>query len=394
MSISSPGGSRRVRRATESDYAAHLALCLAALAYLGSENAARGYPEFQFSTGNARCNLCHYSPTGGGLLNDWGRRQSASAISFGDGNGDFLYGVYKEPAWIKLGVDFRGAAIVKKQPSTTDVLAFPMLGDTYVRLQKDSLSFYAAIGPRAQARDSEHSVLSRMTSREHYAMWKPRGTKAYVRAGRFLAPDGIRSQNHTLYVRRDLGLYAYEETYNVSGGYVDRNSELHVTAFTPAPQALQAAGPRESGGAAYYEHRFDQRASLAGQTKIGFSGDGAHYWGGGLGKLWLPSPHLLLTGELDFGVQTFDASPGPTREQLVSYAGVSWFPRPGLLTTVAHEHYNEDLSVKGTSRHGLSLSIQVFPWVKWEVQVLGKVEFDGSTQRKNSMGMLQIHYYL
>ena len=86
-------------------------------------------------------------------------------------------------------------------------------------------------------------------------MWKSGGTGPYVRAGRFFAPYGLRFAEHIYWVQRYTGYDLYNETYNLSGGFVEDEWELHVSAFTPPPEsfpdALQSVGRRESGVAAY-----------------------------------------------------------------------------------------------------------------------------------------------
>ena len=97
---------------------------------------AHAYPQFQLATGNARCSLCHYAPAGGGLLNAYGRGESADTISLGGrGDGDWLYGLYREPSWLKLGVDLRFASVYKDQAADPELLVlgsrlFPMQGDS------------------------------------------------------------------------------------------------------------------------------------------------------------------------------------------------------------------------------------------------------------------------
>src|SRR5947208_7418703 len=80
------------------------------LALVAWTRPAAAYPQFQFSTGTTRCGQCHYSPSGGGLITQWGRDESADTISLG-GNGGFLHGAWTPPSWLALGLDFRYAGI-------------------------------------------------------------------------------------------------------------------------------------------------------------------------------------------------------------------------------------------------------------------------------------------
>jgi len=112
-------------------------LALAALAFVLVSSAARdaaAYPMFQFSSGTTRCNQCHYSPGGGGLLTAWGRDESADTISMG-GNGAFLHGAVTLPAWLNIGGDFRFAGIASASggPMSPELAFFPMQLDAYLR---------------------------------------------------------------------------------------------------------------------------------------------------------------------------------------------------------------------------------------------------------------------
>ena len=225
-----------------------------ALALAAAPGVADAYPQFQLATGNTRCSVCHIAPAGGGLINEYGRGESGDTISQFGGDGSFLYGAYEEPSWLKLGVDLRGAALAKDNSTNPEYVLFPMQGDTYVYLKGGSISLYGVVGPRAQIRETD-AFIDRFGSREYWLMWRPKTTGWYARAGRFFAPFGLRSQDHTTYVRRYLGLHSWEETYNVSFGNVSDESEIHVTAFTPVPYEIMGNGPRASGATALYEKR-------------------------------------------------------------------------------------------------------------------------------------------
>ena len=71
-----------------------LAPFLIVAALLLSAGRAEAYPQFQFSTLNSRCQNCHFSPVGGGLINEYGRSEAGDTISRG-GDGSFLHGLWK-----------------------------------------------------------------------------------------------------------------------------------------------------------------------------------------------------------------------------------------------------------------------------------------------------------
>jgi hypothetical protein len=366
-----------------------------ALALVLVHGAAGAYPQFQLSTGNSRCSVCHISPVGGGLINAYGRSESGDTISQFGGNGDFLYGVYEEPEWLKLGVDLRGAALAKDQTEDPEYYLFPMQGDTYVYLKGGAFSFYGVGGPRAQVRGPRDSVVDRFGSREYWLMWRPKSTGPYVRAGRFFAPLGLRSQDHTTYVRRYLGLHSWEETYNVSAGNVTDEYEAHATVFTAVPYALMGYGSRATGGSLYYEMRLaDDKAVVGAQARASFADADRSYLLGGIGKYWLEEPRVLFMGELDVALQDF-VDTGPTRPQLAAYLSANYWPITGLMLGGVLERFDQDMSVADLARDAASLTVQYFPWAHWELMLIGKLEFQGGEYSDpTSVGMFQLHYYL
>ncbi len=375
-----------------------VAVAAAALVLLLDSATASAYPQFQFSTENARCDLCHFSPAGGGLIKQYGRDAAGEEISMA-GNGDFLHGAWQPPDFLSLGIDYRGAAIIKDDELKGSRSAvFPMQFDLYTRAKiTDRISFNMIAGFRGQARTTDNdSVIKRLVSREHFVMWKPRSKrKHYVRVGRFFAPYGLRLPDHTSYVRRFLGFHSLEETYNISYGSVKTKREYHITAFAPTPDFL-GSGTKAYGLAGYYEKRIrDDTAAWGAQYKASFSKDDAVYMVGGVGKLWLEKAKVLLLGELNLGMQTFDIDGADARPQLAGYMGATYFPMKGIMVGTALERYVSDLNINGTERDSVNVTLQVFPYAHFELVLMGKFEFQGSEFGDPAkLGMFQLHYYL
>jgi hypothetical protein len=379
---------------------ARAASALAFASALLAAGDARAYPKFQFSTDNARCNLCHVAPAGGGLLNAWGREEAADTISMGDSESLFgdpraLNGLWEPPSWFAFGGDYRGAFIVKDAPGQEpEALGFPMQADLYTNFSAGDFTLALIVGARGAARDqSRPPVSERIVSREHYLMWRPKTTGPYARVGRFSPVYGLRTIDHTAYIRRRLDLHILEEPYSLAGGFVRADHELHATVFTPSPAF--SAGRRATGGAVYYERRVrDSKGAWGAQAKVDFTAEDARYLLGGVAKLWLPGPKLLLLAELDLGVRTFRTS-GPTIGQLAAYAGVTYFPRSWLLIGSALERYDNDLALERSSRDSVNLTLQFFPRAHWELMLMGKLEVQGDDHNEpNGFGMFMLHYYL
>jgi hypothetical protein len=381
----------------------------AALALLGYARPAAAYPQFQFSSGTKTCGQCHYSPAGTGLISAWGRDEAGDTLSTAGGDGAFLHGLWTPPSWLALGGDLRLAGIRNDVggPESPEWAAFPMQADLYLRAAYEGFSLNVIVGDRGVVRPVDPSLggragdaVDRFMSREHYLMWRPSATGPYARVGRFFAPYGLRLVEHIFFVRRYTGYNLYEETYNVSGGYVEDGWELHITGFAPTPRSpafFGGVGAREAGFAAYGEKRLGGVAALALQTRLGVASDEARFQFGGVGKAWVDAANLLFLGEADFIRQSL-ASGSFSRWQFVSYASATYIPVKGLYIGAIYERFQEDLGLSTTGRNAYDLELNFFPYAHFEVVLLGRYQraVDAPSQASSSatLGMLQLHYYL
>lgn len=363
---------------------------LAALVVAMLAGVAQAYPQFQLSTGADRCITCHVSPAGGGLINDYGRDEAGSSIS-GGGDGRFLHGAWTPPAWLQLGVDLRGAAAFKRDRGSSEWLAFPMQADVYVRAGSEAISFNMTVGLRGGARDPQPPLAERLASREHYAMYQ-HASGAYARVGRFFPVFGVRTQDHTAYVRRYLGFHTLEEPYGASGGMFGDDWEAHVGAFVPRPIEFLGSGSRASGANAYYERRLDDgNAAIAGQARLAVAESEARVAAGVVGKRWFQGAGVMLLAELDLQRQSFDV--GPTRYQLAGYASASKFVMPGVMVGGGVHHWQPDLRLRST-RDAVQLDVQYFPIAHVELHLLTRLSAAAELDEPSLLTFLQLHYYL
>jgi hypothetical protein len=380
--------------------AASFAVAVAAWVLL-HHSQAQAYPQWQLSTGNTHCSQCHYAPAGGGLINSYGRDTAGEDLSTFGGNGAFLHGAAPLPTWLALGGDLRGAYAhrdVQDPDGPTDAF-FPMQADLYLRLMfPKGFSFSATGGFRGQIRSSNELVPpqnwqpvdgSRAISREHYVTWRPASLGPYVRAGRFFAPFGLRPAEHFMYIRRDLGFNTLEETYNLSGGFILTNSELHVTAFLR--DYLRHIGGNENGVAAYYEHVFREIVAAALQAKYGVAPDSKRLIVGAVGKVYVEPIKTLFFAEGDLVHLMIPGLDG--RQQFVGAVGGSVFPFRGLMVTLLGERFQDDLAVRQAAWTAATGLLSWFPYAHFEVQLMLRTDIPGGGDAAKTF-FAQLHYFL
>lgn len=361
----------------------------------------QAFPQWQFSTSSARCDQCHFSPTGGGILTGYGQDAAGEDLSSFGGNGAFLHGAGPLPKWMAVGGDFRGALVAQdvQDPAGGKVAVFPMQAQVAARVSVGDVSAYGSVAYRGQIRPNESVVpeqnyqpvrASWLISPEHYLMWRPSPLGVYVRAGRFFAPFGMRFAEHNLYVRSDLGFDWMQETYNLSGGYVADEYEVHLTAF--APDFVRHLGSRESGVAAYLERRFaDQAGSVALQGRYASTPEMTRSIVGALGKYWLAPTKVMFLLEGDLVHRELGSAGGS--EGFVGMAGLSLLPTKGIMVTVFGERSQTEISVRDSATNAVMGLFSWFPYAHTEIQLMGLLQAPAGMPTAKTF-LAQLHYFL
>lgn len=368
-----------------------LAAWAIALVIMAAHGTAAAYPEFQFSTGTARCSACHFSPVGGGLINDYGRDEAATTIS-GGGDGRFFHGAVELPAWIAIGGDVRVATLGKRVREGSEAAVFPMQADLYVRLATGSLSVNATVGALEAIREPG-PMSERIGSREHFVLYEAESKAWYARGGRFYPTFGLRVPDHTAYVRRYTGLHSFEESYGISAGLIRDRWEAHATLMTPLE--LHPRVGRHGWGAAVQLETMtgEETGSLSLQAKAQQIDGALESWFGATWKRWLESSDLLFAAEIDAGVVRIDGVPLVSRA--VAYGTVHYRPGKSWGVAFGAHYYDADLRLVDNDRVAIESRFAWFPRAHLEVSALVRGSAVArEVGRGDLLGLLQLHYYL
>lgn len=364
---------------------------LAVVAALFAARTAAAYPEFQFSTGASRCAECHFSPVGGGLINDYGRDEAASTISEA-GDGRFLHGLVELPAWLALGGDVRIAALGKHVRGGTEAAVFPMQADLYARVGTDRWSALATFGILETIRRPQ-PLLDRIGSREHFVMYEEASKAWYARAGRFLPVFGLRMPDHTAYVRRYTGLHSLEERYAVGGGRVEGRWEVHATVMTPLELHPQVGRPGWGAAVLAERRNAEDTGSWAAHAKGQHVDGGIDGWLGASYKRWIEAHQLWLAAEVDLGAVVIAGAPAIGRA--VAYGAVHYRPAKRWGAALGAHLFDADLRLADNERIAIEARGSWFPRAHVELAALIRGSVTArELGRGDALGFLQLHYYL
>lgn len=338
---------------------------------------ALAFPEL-FRLGYHSCSSCHVSPSGSGVLTDYGKSIASEISTLNwEGSGRSDYGLFQKlpeswQNWFDVGGDSR-----------------------YIEFQRDK-----TFQKFAMQRELEGAVHlnSRMSVVASVGLFGPNGEKAYrkqyilykfnenirIRLGKFTPAYGILQPDHTIITRRGLGFDALKETYNGEWSFTSGLGEVFITGSMG--QHFDLEGGQERGLQASSE---DERATFVRWAL--YAGDnlqfGASYKFGRLGhdlsRMWglfamfSPWPQFYALTEGDYKVE------GENRDQkahVVSYSKLGYEPYRGFHLYYAHEWVGVE------SAH--SYGVQWFPLSHFEFNFTYKVD-----QLVNSW-VLMSHYYL
>ncbi|HVZ71630.1 MAG TPA: hypothetical protein VHJ20_04585 [Polyangia bacterium] len=194
-------------------------LFLIFISFLGTAAAtsrAEAYP-WMIRHGHDGCVSCHVDPSGSGLLTRYGREEGDEELTMHHGQGGeerkagLLWGHVDTPDWLLLGAGFRAAVLGTQVTGAPAGSGAPgpswkadlvlMQADLRAGIRQGPLRASASLGV---VNDSSYAaVAGNLVSREHWVGYAPDGDTFLVRAGRMNLPFGIRSIEHTLWVRQE-----------------------------------------------------------------------------------------------------------------------------------------------------------------------------------------------
>jgi hypothetical protein len=356
---------------------------IAALVLVLSPTPASAYPQFTFK-GAGDCASCHHSPTGGGFANRWGRESVDATFETGLGFGNSsLSG--DAGLNLDLGVDTR---IVPLYSADADAAIgprpIPMLTEVGGALGYGRWVLYGGlttVKPQSAARVG-------VGSREHWLLFRA-APGLELRLGRLTLPFGIRQPDHTHYVREDVGMGMYDQSYSAEVDYRHASWGVFFNAFlgdwSRQPPPLQEQGAvatvrRDfqggsalgvSGLAARSDARDRSALSLFGQVALGDDG--------------------YLMGE--FAAQRARAREFDARfSTFAEFGRLGWFALPELDLYVEAEHRQlTDVDALIKSRAALGANWQVTNFFEFAPQV--RVESrSGLPERWTALAQLHVIY--
>lgn len=212
--------------------------------------------------GYVNCSSCHLSPTGGGMMNDYGRALSRELLSAsgGEREAEFLHGLLPENSlnsWLRLGGDVRILQLHREDPDRKVGRTIPMQANLDVAVVGERFSAMMSMGQPDQVTRGIRPVAPK-----YYVLWNARDELS-VRAGKFMPAFGLNVPYHTLPTRQGLSLGAGQEREALE---IVWSGELWNFAASVSRSARELAREQREDLATLQLHR-----TLGGSHRVGVS---------------------------------------------------------------------------------------------------------------------------
>ena len=360
------------------------------------------------------CNQCHADPSGGGLLTAYGRVQGETLLrmhytrrsdSEDPGKtGDFLFGALPLPESVLLGGDIRALELyIKPQAGPSLSRTILMQADLQGQIALGRFRANGSIGyahEGALLASVTHGTADRMVSRVYWLGVDLGNERQFLlRAGRLNVPFGIRSIEHTLFVRSSTRVDINDgQQHGVAFSYNGDAFRGEVMAMLGNYQVHPDA-VRERGYAGYLEYVGLARLALGVSSLVAHSNHDLQLstplWrqAHGVVARYAPLKELALLTETDVLLQSQPSLGG--KAGVASMLQADLEPLQGL-------HFVGTAELRDVDPSALPPSYALWGGIAWfflpHVDVRGDAIWQSNglaTARSNAdVFLLQLHAYL
>lgn len=324
--------------------------------------------------GYTNCTACHISPSGGGLINSYGRSLSKELLStWGYENEEnYIHGLAKIPdSYFEkfiVGGDVRYLSRKNQSQSAKIDEGFLMQAQARFGVIFEQIKLIMSVGKIENPRESSEII---PVSTEYYAQFTPK-EEIFIRAGRFQPNYGLRMPDHNLWTKSALGFEPWAERDTVEFIYEGEKQFFNLSGFQSTSLTL---GPQTTGyTASFYQVFWDKnRVGLSGMNSEGqglrmkaLSGHATISLTEKLfsltevSRLWIGNStkqvgfsrlgYELTKGVIPFAQIQFQGDPkDKTKDQYKYGGGVNWLPRPHFEIFLLYERLKKSSELSDES---------------------------------------------
>ncbi|MBL7670074.1 MAG: hypothetical protein JNM39_06280 [Bdellovibrionaceae bacterium] len=342
--------------------------------------------------GYVSCLACHVSPSGGGLLNDYGRSLSNELMSTWtwEGSEDPLFGAIKNTENLKFGGDARAIQTYFENSQLRQGKLFGMQRNVELGLNVGQFWFVGTAGTQGGPEGTPND--GQFLSERHYVLWSM-SDEIKLRAGKFRLQFGINDPTHTRLTKAPLGFGSNSESYILEFSKFSEADEFFVSADFGRVD-LPPNRVAEKSVSLGYSKYISENAKVTGNLLAGESDSRTRYLIGMNGVL-APIKKTFLIFELDGQQSSIKGSSQSAKNLVASSVIFGIEASKGVLPYGVGEYLHSDLNDDSTEQSALGAGLKWFPIPHIEFQAEYKKQTNKSLAASNSdAGWVMFHFYL
>ncbi len=334
--------------------------------------------------GYVNCTSCHISPSGGGLINSYGRSLSRELLSTwgkDEEEKNTFFDLAKLPSGIMDKFLIGGDARYISRRQNTQVYqvdeGFLMQAQLRLGLEYSKFKFITALGKIYNPRTSQKV---RWVSPEYYTIYSPQES-LHFRAGRFEPVFALRLPDHNLWVKSELGFLPWNERDTIETIYEGETQFLSVAGFqstSTISSVMQTTG---------YTVNFDQ--IIYDTTRVGLSA--MNLEGQGLRQKTLGGHGIISWTEKLFSMFDYSRVWSLDAKKDVAFFRTGYEIYKGINPFVQYQaKIDRYKSANNQKRYGVGLSWLPRP----HIEIVLQAEKTKSQRGDSNENFVLLHFYL
>lgn len=350
--------------------------------------------------GYASCTACHVSPNGGGVLTPYGRGLSRELLStwgtareaeVGHGLLPKNWAESLENSKLRLGGDARWVQTHRENSTARTGQFFAMQAQAEFAWDEGPWAIVAAIGKIEDPRGKREFQL---VSPKYFGLFRFADSGG-IRVGRFASAFGLHLADHTLSVRRALGLGPDSERDNVEVSWLGEKNQLFLTMNKSADAS--APSDKERATVLRYERIIEENSRIGASFWRGSGGDSTsttqfERWMLGIHGIVNLSKSWFISGELDRVERISQGTNEGVIQSQYAYLRLNYEPMRGVWPLLQYQHERGDLGLNSSEVNKYGLGINLFPRPHWEI--FGIWNRVARPAEWSDEAYLVLHYYL
>lgn len=378
-----------------------LSIPILAAILIASSNS-QAFPELT-RHGYASCIACHVSPNGGGVLTPYGRNLSRDMLStWGTPReAEILHGALPErymkdlaDSKYQFGGDLRSIQTHRENKILRAGRFFLMQAEVEAAYDAGPAALVMSVG---KIEDPLGNGAFSFVSSRFYGLARF-AENGNFRAGRFSTAYGLNLADHTVSIRRPLGIGPDVERDNAELSWLGEKDQVFISYMQTVGSTPDAF--RERAAVFRYDRVINERSRAGASFWQGVGGTEDVASGTKFTRFMIAlhgianlSDQWFVAGEIDRQERIDKKSTGDglTQSQF-AYVRLEYEPFQGVLPLLQYQHERGDVSLNSTETNKYGLGLNFFPRPHFELLGIWN-----KTVKQNEWGdeaYLLLHYYL